>query len=204
MEYYVKLFELFVKATGRKLNKDNYKKLYTKLRPEFIDWLEEYKYSTSEYRRYLESYFGIDLESFYLAELGKGNIDSIVREDACMITPYGYTFSDTYHKNSSLIINENDLIVDYGDFKESGNGISTYITQNPYLNTYVISELKKIHEIHNKTIVLGMYGKIYDQDIKNKIRILKQFRKSVDTENNGYDYEFNTKGDNYFGVVTKK
>lgn len=203
MEYYIKLFELFARSVGLKINRKNYKTLYTRYKKDFIDWLNIYKATTFEYRIYLKQYFGIDVDDYFLAELGKGNIDSVVREEAFMITPYGYTFDDTYHKNSSLVIDD-DIKLDFGTFTERANDIRTFITQNPYLNTDVMSKLKKLYEYHNKNIVLGMYGKINDEDRKAKIKILKQFRRNIDPDNQVFELDYNTKEDNYFCAITKK
>jgi hypothetical protein len=87
-----------------------------RLKPEFIEWLNEYKLTTFEYKEYLTNYFGMDLQSKELAELGKGNIDSVVDGDALLITPYGHTFSDLSHTNSTLDFNGSVLMLNvYGE-----------------------------------------------------------------------------------------
>ena len=48
MEYYIKLFELFARSVGLKINRKNYKTLYTRYKKDFIDWLNIYKATTSE------------------------------------------------------------------------------------------------------------------------------------------------------------
>lgn len=204
MEYYVKLFELFTKTVGIKLNRNNYKHVYTKFKQDFIEWLDIYKITTYEYRMYLEKYFGIDLDDRYLAELDKGNIDSIIGDEAYAITPYGYTFPDTYHKSAELIVNEDEIKVNLGDVSERIYDIRTYITQNPYLNEKTISSLKKLHDYHNKRIIFGVYGKLHDIDKNSKIRMLKQFKRSVDSYDQEFDLDYNTKEDNYFFAMTKR
>ena len=204
MEYYVKLFELFAKATGRKITKENYKKMYTRLRSEFIEWLYYYKKMTYEYRMYLQQYYNIDLDNSSVVELGKGNIDSVVREEALMVTPYGYTFTDLYHKDSKLIITDDNVRIDFGICKENTNGINLYITQNPYLYTNSVAELKQLHDLHNENIILGMYGKTYDYDRESKIKLLKQFRRGINSENQEYDLDYYEQRDNYFCTIAKK
>ncbi len=203
MEYYIKLFELFAKSTGRRINKDNYMKMYQLLKGEFLQWLNVYKKITFEYREYLEQYYNINLEDESVAELGKCNLDSVVRDDAVMITPYGHSFTDLYHKDSKLIVTEKDIKIDFGYCVENAIGINLYITQNPYLYTNVMSDLKKISDYHNINIILGMYGKIYDEDKDSKIKILKQFKRGIDKRNQ-FELDYNTSRDNYFCTITRK
>ena len=203
MEYYIKLFELFAKSTGRKIKKENYAKVYDVLKNEFLEWLYIYKKMTFEYRQYLEQYYNINLDTSEVAELGKCNLDSVVRDDAVMITPYGHSFTDLYHKDSKLIVTEKDIKIDFGYCVENAIGINLYITQNPYLYTNVISDLKKLSDYHKKNIILGMYGKVYDSDRKGKIKILKQFKSGLDN-NNQFELDYNTSRDNYFCTITRK
>lgn len=205
MDYYAKLFELFLRTIGVKIDKDNYKKTYTALRNSFIEWLESYKISTLEYKKYVEQYLDIDLGNYYLVELGKGNIDSIVHGDAGSITSYGYTFTEAGYKNSELIFKDNKVFIDYGDYLESAGSVDIFMAQNPYVGSHDLSNLHKIHNLQNREILLGMYGKLTDKDRKSKIKILKQFKKNIDPDNQLYDFEYNTKDNNYyFGVITKK
>ena len=58
--------------------------------------------------------------------------------------------------------------------------------------------------MHNKNIVLGMYGQLDDKDVKQKVKILKQFRKKLDPYDKVLDLDYNTRGNNYFCAITKK
>ena len=153
---------------------------------------------------YLQQYYNIDLDNSSVVELGKGNIDSVVREEALMVTPYGYTFTDLYHKDSKLIITDDNVRIDFGICKENTNGINLYITQNPYLYTNSVAELKQLHDLHNENIILGMYGKTYDYDRESKIKLLKQFRRGINSENQEYDLDYYEQRDNYFCTIAKK
>lgn len=204
MKYYEKLFELYAKAIGLKITKENFNKMYNLYEKDFLYWLNRYKDATFEYRLYLTKYFNIDLDSSSVAELGKGNLDSVVRDDALMITPYGYTFTDLYHKNSKLIITKDNIKLDFGICEENTVGIDLYITQNPYLYTSVMSDLKKLNDLYNKNIILGMYGKLDDEDKSSKIKILKQFKRGIDKDNQKFDMDYNEHKNNYFCVITRK
>jgi hypothetical protein len=145
----------------------------------------------------------MDLQSKELAELGKGNIDSVVDGDALMITPYGHTFSDLSHTNSSLDFNGSVLMLNVYGEQYSLTDIHTYMTQNPYLYG-VLSDLIKINNFYNKNIVLGVYGKEYDKNKTAKIKILKEFKRKINNFNENYDMDYNSKGDNYFCAITRK
>lgn len=200
MEYYLKLFQLFLKANGVKIKDSNYDKIkfYERHRNEFIDWLKQYKLCTYEYKKYLEKYLGISLDNEKLIEFGKGNIDSIVGDNSILITPYAHTFADLYRSNSTLVFDNNNVYFNMNNENYLLNKSDTFMCNNPYMY-HIMSTLEKLYNM-DYNIIVGVYGKEYDKNKNAKIKILKQFKKNKDRLGANY----NTKDDNYFYVLTKK
>lgn len=195
MNYYHKLFSLFVKAKGikRKELKQN-RNLLTK---EFYNWIPIYMEQSSEYRNYLINYMGLDLNDPYLMELDKGYIDSVIDKNAIMVSKYAFTKGN---ENSMLVFDDRDNIM---LMKNKGiysiDNIDTIMTHNPYS----LEEIKRVEKTinnFNKEIILGVYGNINDYDRKTKINHLKKVRDSIPN----IEYDYNEKEDNYFYVLTKK
>lgn len=195
MNYYHKLFSLFLKAKGIKRNelKQN-RNLLTK---EFYNWIPIYMEQSSEYRNYLINYMGLDLNDPYLMELDKGYIDSVIDKNAIMVSNYAFTKGN---ENSMLVFDDRDNIM---MMKNKGiysiDNIEMIMTHNPYS----LEEIKRVEKTinnFNKKIILGVYGNINDYDRKTKINHLKKVRDSIPN----IEYDYNEREDNYFYVLTKK
>ena len=195
MNYYHKLFSLFLKAKGIKRNelKQN-RNLLTK---EFYNWIPIYMEQSSEYRNYLINYMGLDLNDPYLMELDKGYIDSVIDKNAIMVSNYAFTKGN---ENSMLVFDGRDNIM---MMKNKGiysiDNIEMIMTHNPYS----LEEIKRVEKTinnFNKKIILGVYGNINDYDRKTKINHLKKVRDSIPN----IEYDYNEREDNYFYVLTKK
>ena len=192
MDYFDKLFDLFLKKYGTK-NEENIKEI---LREEFFEWLPSYKQLSDEYRLYLENYLGMNLNNPFLVELDKGYIDTVIGEFSTMISPYAYT---SLLENYNLTFDENKriLLVKNGIVRDFDCGVNTIISHNPYSKN-TIQNIKKASL--NYDIILGMYGKLNDKDKKNKINKLKLISKEL----TNYEIDYNEKDDNYFCVLNKK
>ena len=182
-KYILKLIVQYTKATYNQ-NHDN---------SEFIEWLSEYIKVTKEYSEYID-YLGIDLNSASLAEVEKGYFDSIVSENTSIISTYG----DTLNKeNSQLVINDNDIAILKRGILMYPDEIELFITHNPY-SSDLINNWDKIHNNLGKNICIGIYGKIYDKNIKDKIELIKQFKTKL---NNEIKINYDTKFDNIFCTI---
>lgn len=191
MDYYNKLFQLFLSKYGTRYSEH----VASILKEEFYEWLPSYKELTNEYRLYLINYIGIDLNDPFLAELDKGYVDTVIGKTAIMISPYAYT---SFLKNCNFKLDdENKIILLDNNNKVLENDINLIISHNPYTNK-TINNIKKIS--FNNDILLGMYGKIYDQDKKKKINKLKNLLEDI----KNYEIDYNEKDDNYFCVLSKK
>ena len=183
-EYTLKLVEQYIKATNNQ-NYDNNK---------FIDWLNEYIKMTKEYSIYMD-YIGVDLESSLSAEVEKGKYDSIVSESSLIISKY----ADTLNKEKSeLIFKNNELAILKKGIIMYPDEIELFITHNPY-SLDLVNNWNKIHNDLGKNICIGVYGKIYDNDIQDKIEFMKHFKTRLNSE---ITVNYDTKFDNVFCTIT--
>lgn len=200
MEYYLKLFQLFLKSNGVKMKDSNFDKFkyYERHKAEFIEWLKQYKLCTYEYKKYLENYIGISLDNERLIELGKGNIDSIVGDNSIVVSPYAHTFNDLYRSNSTIVFDDDNVYFNMNDENILIDRADMIMCNNPYMY-HVMSTLEKLYN-RDYNIMVGVYGKEYDKNKIAKIKILKEFLRNKDR----LEYHYNTSDDNYFYVLTKK
>lgn len=196
MDYYQKLFSLFLRVKGikrKELKNDRYN-----ITKHFYEWLPIYINQTQEYKQYLINYFGYNLNSSTLAEFDKGYIDSIIDSDSIMIS--NYAFTNGYSENSNIIFDEkNNMLFVTKDGLYSLDNIDTLITHNPY-TLKEENKVEKIFNIFNGDIILGVYGNLNDMDKKSKINHLKKLKGTIKYSE---DY-YNEKDDNYFYVLTRK
>ena len=185
-EYILNLFNQFHKAVGTS-TKDWTSQQFIF---EFSDWLKEYKKVGKEYSLYNE-YLGIDLTNPFLAEVGKGKYDSIVSEDATIISSYASTLKK---EQSSLILLEDTPLIATPRGIVKTDDIEMFLTHNPY-SEQSIYEWYKIHNKGKQNICVGVYGKIYDKDKSLKIKMLERLS---DNLNDDHEKTYNELGNNYF------
>ena len=185
-EYILNLFNQFHKAVGTSVNDwTSQQNIF-----EFSDWLREYKEVVKKYSLYNE-YLGIDLANPFLAEVGKGKYDSIVKENAIIISPYATTLKK---EQSSLIVLENTPLIATQRGIVKSEGIEMFLTHNPY-NEQSINDWYKIHNSQNHDICIGVYGKIYDKNKNEKIKMLEILLSNFNDE---YEENYDELDDNYF------
>lgn len=209
-EYLIFLALQYKEATNDYLGTITSKQFYKEL----CDW---YASRESMIENYIEtlSYMGldeIDLNTTY--EVGKGVLDSITpSSDIKIITPYHIGFNKLGKKNDNILpyyfavnYNGDPLLYERNNAMFStGNIIHlpsidkpyTFITENPYVK----ENAKCWVDIHNSgknNIVMGMYGSIYDKDIKDKIKFLRDLESKLILP---YSKEETTFNDNYICVL---
>ena len=187
-KYILKLIVQFHKAVGTDISKWDTPDFII----EFSEWLKENKKVVEEYSEFLEC-LGINFYDFITVEIGKGKYDSIVKPETTLISPFAKEPSELFlMENMPLIISKE------GIFK--ADDINLFLTHNPY-SEEEISNWYKIHNNGLQDISVGVYGKIYDQDKKEKIDMLK---KLIQKLNDDIKEEYSTNKDNYFYNVSSK
>ena len=133
-----------------------------------------------QYNRFLR-FLGINITTRNTAELDKGDYDSIIKDyDTLAITPFPIDI-------------DYDRIIDMKDAK-----VQRYITQNP-LYKEDIKEMISLYNNDENDILIGMYGKTYDNDSHKKMRQIVTLSKKIK------DYQYKTSlfkdNNNYFIVL---
>lgn len=133
-----------------------------------------------QYNRFLR-FLGINITTRNTAELDKGDYDSIIKDyDTLVITPFPIDI-------------DHDRIIDMKDAK-----VQRYITQNP-LYKKDIKEMISLYNNYENDILIGMYGKTYDNDSYKKMRQIVTLSKKLK------DYQYKTSlfkdNSNYFIVL---
>lgn len=169
---------------------------------EFSEWIKIRKKMGDKYSSFIE-YMGVNLIDNSSAEVGKGELDSIVLDtNASMITPY----SDKIKKSSDELIDAEfrvyssvPMIVKGSKIKLlNAENIKRFITQNPYEKSCIIN-WEQLHN-HGENITVGMYGNIYDKDISKKIGQLELLKSNLIGD--AFKEEYATEGDIYYYVIS--
>lgn len=196
------LIEQYKKANGYKiidLTIESFKK-------DYLEWLEERKIQGYRYFNFLYEMKSGLLERT-TAEVGKNEIDCITLPfDTTIISPYEYKDLDDFTRLMPALMKvlDEELLLEFipNDKIKSiilpRKKIETVMTQNPY-TTYSINEWDTLHNSGNYDIAVGIYGSIYDKDIKEKLKILKNLKEKILLED--YKYDFNTDNDIYYGAL---
>ena len=172
---------------------------------ELNEYLIELQMIGWEYKKYLE-YLGIDTDYESVAEVGKGDRDSIVKGTSTTVIT-----TNPYQSRTQRIIRRDFFPADTPNLLEYNydntqlletrkvpDWLTTFITQNPYSDAH----LNGWHEIFNGEqydSVVGIYGTKYDKDMKYKEKMLQDLASCITSEN--VRISFDNDGDNYFGVV---
>ena len=198
------LVEEFNKINRSRLTLKNLKR--EKIRKEFACWLQErMKYGY----RYLD--FLCEMNEHILerttAEVGKTEYDSLVLPfDTTIISPYEFKELDDRERliNSKFMVYEEKPVL-YFDRQEQPTpvviqeqGINTFMTQNPY-SPYSTLYWHDLHNSGHFDIAVGIYGSIYDRNIREKLIIMKNLKEKIIGDD--YKYDFNCDGDIYFAAL---
>ena len=74
------------------------------------------------------------------------------------------------------------------------------LTHNPY-EEMIIYDWVKIHNSHLYDISIGMYGNIHDSNFTEKIKLLEDMSKQMDSD---YSLDYDTDKDNYFCAINSR
>ena len=177
---------------------------------EFNAWLNERKTHEDEYLKFLYYMELYSISDSKTSEIGKGTFDTIVKDfDTTIITPYskGIILSDMSRIiNANFKVCENEPIlerIEKGNIQV--NPINsptplTFMTQNPYTPD-LIDNWEQLHNSQKHNILVGIYGSIYDKDIKTKTSQLEEFIQKL---NKPYNEEHTVIGDTYCYAVASE
>lgn len=200
-EYLYYLAVQYEKATGVKC-KDLISVVYSK---EFSDWLRKRRGMGEKYSKMLQEIGLLDLGDPYTVEVGKGCLDTLVKESSnAIITPYPKGFDIRIGK----IIISPGFKVNYGvptlvtndyvtEISLTSNHQLTFMTQNPYTSTH-IKNWEQLYNSGNSEIIVGVFGDIHDKDKAEKVRQLEMIERK--TQGSLAKME-ETDGDTYLTVV---
>ena len=173
---------------------------------EFKEWLLERKRYGNRYIDFLYDMDGRILERT-TAEVGKTELDSLVIPfDTTIISPYEFKKLENRERliNSKFLVYEEKPVL-YFDRQEQPTivvlperRIDTFMTQNPY-TFYSVKYWSDLHNSGNYDILLGVYGSIYDKNIKRNLEILKYVKDRLILFD--YKYDINHDGDIYYGAL---
>ena len=156
---------------------DNHSKKYLEGLQEFIKLRQAL---SRKYNRFLK-YMGLDITTNDIAELNKGNADTIIKSyDTLAITPY------------PIDIEQERL------YSSVEPGIKRFITHNPYYK----QEIKTLAKYYNEDeydILFGVFGKISDKDSHRKMKELLTLAKKI--KDNQYRTGMLKDNNDYFGIV---
>ena len=167
---------------------------------DFDKWLKNNQDNGINYASLIFS-LGIEFTDYKTAEVNKGELDSVV-------LPYNTTIISPYIKPNNrkdTFDNEFYIIDNKPYYKHFNDKIFRYMTQNPYSITKKdykeIFDWKNMHNNSKYEIVFGIYGNLYDEDRKEKIKKLEKLKKEL---NDNYIEEYDIFNDSYYYVLASK
>ena len=169
-KYYNVLFNSYCNARGIENNNKN---LYSK---DFRIWIKENTNELLDFWDYLQY---LDLDNG-LVEVGKGKLDSL------------YVCNVLIAKGQPIIKSFNKP----GIRTEAIN--RTFLTHNPYFEN-TINDWPEIPVNSENNIIVGVYGKIDDEDKDQKEAMIEELANRINMD---HLINFETDHDNYFASVT--
>ena len=172
---------------------------------EYLEWLKERKKIGY---RYLDFLYEMKQEIIErsTAEVEKSSDDSIIQPfDTTIISPYEYY--DIEDKTriipARMMILDEEIVLqippkDQIRLMMLPRNLKLLMTQNPY-SPYSIADWDALHNSENYDIAVGIYGSIYDKDIKEKLNMLKSLKEKILFGD--YKYDLNHDGDIYYGAL---
>lgn len=174
----------------------------TEFKKEFLNWLKMLNESRKFYLNVI-TYMSLNNEpNEYTAEIYKSKYDSVIKnKEPLIITPFNTGLEDKRLITGTFNVSKyGTCYINNSTVSKYNIDINTYMTQNPYYEDY-LNNWDKIHNNTYNKIIVGFYGKIYDKDKFEKMKILKTLSNKLD---DNQAREFVTFEDNYYAVVASK
>ena len=188
--YLLCLFKQYCDTRGLDIN--NMNNMYSN---DFCDWIVQNKSLLSDYMDYLNVLgFGYPVDD--VVEVGKGKYDSLSEYGVNVISSFAETVGKT---NSRLFVDKGMPFIFRQDRIEMPKE-HVILTHNPYFESEVLGWYL-IHNMGDKNISVGMFGKLGDVDATRKVELLEKLTKQM-TEDYSFDYDTNS--DSYFCSLNSK
>ncbi len=172
------------------------------LKEEYDHWVKDLNFSKSKYLKLLKQ-FRLQCDNENAIEVGKGPVDSLFLDGkTTIVSPY---FKDVKERagltyvGKPIVTNDELKYIENDTIKPLDiQGGRIYLTQN----VYDINELSKWYRLVKRdTVVVGVFGRIFDSDMSKKIIEIKEFAKQLDN----YTYNYGDLGSVYcYTIVSKK
>ena len=184
----------------------DYKELYNdSLKKDYLNWLKERKEIGNKYLNYLYE-IRKDILERTTAEVGKTDLDTITKPfNTTVISPYEYNNLDdnTRFIPASVFVKDEEIrlylkVFEHPRMLTLPRNLKLVMTQNPY-SPYSILDWDTLHNSGNYDIAVGIYGSIYDKDIKDKLKLLKSLKEKILFGD--YIYRIDTDKDNYYAAL---
>lgn len=176
-EYLNKLMEQFISARGIKHADVNSEQFIR----EFCGWLKECELAAGKYLCLTECVNDGDTYGENSVEIGKGVYDSLaIDKVTTILTPYSYELED---KTQSTIITgefsargfgNGPVVLTNGRLKPISSDIKRFVTHNPYTQSD-IRNWERL-QISGKDITVGVFGSVYDKNIEEKVKQIKELK----------------------------
>lgn len=174
---------------------------------DLLCWIEQRQKISKNYVTLLDN-MQVNYNSEHCAEIGKTMYDSVVLPfDTTIITPYT-TPADVKHPGRIIeadfkLVDATPMIFKILNGKLvkrtiESDQIKTYMTQNPYTSDE-IKDWRFLHNCGDNNIIVGVFGNVYDQDIDEKLKMMKRF--ALQLTNGKYVEDFGNIGDTYCYAV---
>ena len=195
------LVEQYKEANGYHFNDMDTPSFYK----DYKNWLEERK---KQGYRYLDFLYEMrrDILEKTTAEVGKTDLDSIVEPfETTIISPYEFDSLEdkTRHIPARMQVLDEEICLQF-PVKDQirlmilPRKLNLLMTENPY-TTYSIKDWDSLHNSGNYDIAVGIFGSIYDKDIKYKLELLKSLKEKVLFGD--YKYDLNCDNDIYYAAL---
>ena len=174
------------------------------LKKEFLEWLKERTKMKHIYLNYLYS-LKKDIIERTTAEIGKTDDDTMSKlefMDNLVISSYNINdIDDSRIIPAKMKVKNEEIYLDFFN-RVSGmflpRNLNLIMTHNPY-NIYSVLNWEDLHNSGNYDIAIGIFGSIYDKDIKNKINLLTNIKEKIIDGN--YIYSVDTNNDCYYATL---
>lgn len=172
----------------------------------FEDWLIKEQEMIKYYEAFLETMDFIPRRG--VVEFDKGKYNSLVNN---LYEGIGILVSkekieekkNTRCIDGKIIINKNDILLEYNNIKSNLNFINFFITQFP-TNQDRISLLANL-VLKNKSIFIGTYGNLKDIDKQDKLKKLYLLKQELQTYlGKNFEGEKIETSDYFFATITPK
>lgn len=168
----------------------------------FRVWREERREIGEEYIKLLDE-LNITYDTPEHIEVGKGGFDSaFLPYQTRFLTKYTQTIDDKKNKiidGTILVFEYEPLVYCSGTPSKitSLGNVKKLMTQNPY-TCLELNNWEDIHNGSNIEILIGMYGKLSDNDKEEKIELLNHIKKLLVAD---YTSEYKETDENYFCLL---